>query len=388
MSSKRPPWCARLVLIVSVSLLSGLAACNQQPNQQAEIRIGVLADMSTSGGPSTANAANLAAQRVNDAGGLDVGGRKHKVVLVIEDTQNTPEGAARAARRLINQQNVVAFVGPNISRNAIPVAGVAENAHIPMISPGSTHPETTAGKEYVYRVAFIDPFQGKVMARYAIEELDARKSAVLYDVANVSSRAIAEVFKEVFEEGGRQVVAFESYTTGDEDFSQQLDRIREGEADVLFLPNYTDDVIRQAQQARQKGIKAPILGSDGTTPERLIEYPALDGASFSYHWHLDMAETNDQARAFVEAYRQAYDQDPHRSMAALTYDAFGLLFEAITSEGQADPESIRKGLSNIAGYQGITGSITYRGTGGDPIKNAVILKIKHGRVTFDKLVNP
>ncbi len=381
---------ARLILILSLSLslLNALAGCTQQPDQQPEIRIGVLPDMSTAGGPPTVNGARLAAQRINDAGGLDIGGQKHKVVLIIEDTQNRPAEAVDAARRLISQQNVVALVGPNISRNAIPVAGVAENARIPMISPGSSNPETTAGKAYVFRVAFIDPFQGRVMARFAIEELGAATAAVLYDVANVSTRSIAEVFQAVFEEEGGQVLAFESYTTGDEDFDGPLARIRAGQPDVLFLPNYTNDVIVQGQQARQMGIEAVILGSDGAASQRLINHPELEGAYLSDHGHLDMAEANDEMRAFVAAYRQAYDEDPVISMAPLTYDAFALLFEAIARGGKADPESIRQGLSNIAGYRGLTGTITYRGTEGDPPKSVVILQVKPGRTRFHKLANP
>ena len=235
-------WISTVILTLTLILIIlGLIACGPQPTQETEIRIGVIAPLSgdiANVGQSTVEAAELAVQKVNDAGGLDVGGRKQKVVLVIEDNQDKAEVAVSAAQKLINQENVVAIVGPQASRNAIPVSNVAENAHIPMVSPWSTNPETTAGKQYVFRVAFIDPFQGRVMARFAIEEFGAQKAGVLYDVASAYNKGIAEIFKQVFEEAGGQVVAFESYTTGEQDFSRQLENIRDSGAEVLFLPNY------------------------------------------------------------------------------------------------------------------------------------------------------
>jgi branched-chain amino acid transport system substrate-binding protein len=375
------------VLILSLSFSAGLVACGLQPGQETEIRVGVIAPLSgdiSNVGQSTTEAAQLAVQEVNDAGGLDVGGRKQKVVLVIEDNQDKAEVAVSAAQKLINQENVVAIVGPQASRNAIPTANVAENAHIPMISPWSTNPETTAGKQYVFRVAFVDPFQGQVMARFAIEELGAQKAAVLYDVASAYNKGIAEIFKRVFEEAGGQVAAFESYTTGEQDFTAQLERIRGSGAEVLFLPNYYNEVPLQAKQAHQMGIDIPLIGSDSWGGLEPAGRQELEGAFFSTHYAPDIA--NQQAQTFIEAYRQAYGRVPD-DVAALTYDAFGILFQAIQSQGQADPESIRNGLSSIERYTGVTGSMEYRGTG-DPVKSAVVLQIKGGNFVFYKLANP
>lgn len=378
---------ARFVLMWGLCLLLGLAACGPQLRQETEIRIGVVAPLTgdiANVGQSTLEAAQLVVQGVNDAGGLDVGGRKQKVVLVIKDNQDKAEVAVSAAQSLINQESVVAIVGPQASRNAIPVANVAESAHIPMISPWSTNPETTAGKQYVFRVAFIDPFQGRVMARFAIEELRVHKAAVLYDVASAYNKGIAEIFKQVFEEAGGQVVAFESYTTGEEDFSQQLARIRDNGAEVLFLPNYYNEVPSQAEQARQMGINVPLIGSDTWGGVEPADRQELEGAFFSTHYAPDIA--NEQAQAFIETYRQVYSRVPD-DVAALTYDAFGLLFQAIQSQGQADPESIRNGLSSIERYTGVTGTMEYRGTG-DPVKSAVVLQIQEGDFVFYKLASP
>ncbi len=376
MSQQSTFWQLGLAVIL---IIGGLLACGPQTSQEAEIRIGLIiplsGDLAPIIGQPTVDAARLTVQMVNDAGGLDVGGRKQKVVLIIEDNRDRPDGAVAAARKLIALENVVAIVGPRLSRNAIPAAKVAEESHIPMISPTSTNPETTAGKQYVFRASFIDPFQGRVMANFAIEEFGAQKAAVLYDVASDYNKGLPETFKQVFEEANGQVVAFETYTTGEQDFSRQLARIQDGEPEVLFLPNYPNEVPLQAQQARQMGIKAIIIGGDAWDAELFSRYSELDEAFFSTHWHPDMADK--QAQAFIETYRQTYKREPNEK-EALTFDAFGLIFQAIQNQRQADPESIRNGLYNLEQYRGITGIIEYEDSG-DPVKSAAILLIKEGQ---------
>jgi branched-chain amino acid transport system substrate-binding protein len=307
-----------------------------------------------------------------------------EIVLFIEDNEDKEESAVSAAQKLINQSNVVAIIGPQASRNAIPASAIAENARIPMISPWSTNPETTADKTYVFRVAFIDPFQGRVMARFAIEELGARKAAVLYDVASAYNKGIAEIFKQVFEEAGGRVVAFETYTTGEEDFTTQLTAIRDSGAGVLFLPNYYNEVPLQVRQAREVGVEATAIGSDTwgqLAAEDMIE---MEGFFFSTHYASDIA--SDVAQGFINEYKEAYGEIPD-DVAALTYDAFGMLFQAIESQDKADPGSIRNGLATISQYEGVTGMMEYKGTG-DPVKSAVILQIRNGKFAVYKLANP
>ena len=355
----------------------------------AEIRIGLITTLSgelaESYGLSTVDAAKLALQSVNESGGLDIGGHKQKVTLVIEDDQDRAELATRAAQKLINQDRVAALVGPSLSRNAIPVADVSEGARIPMISPNSTNPATTAGKRYVFRVDFIDPFQGRVIARFARDELHAQRAAVLYDVASAYNKGIAEVFRQVFTDAGGQVVAFETYTSGEKVFDQQLARIKQSGATVLFLPNYDNDVPSQAQQVRQHGITATLLGADawGTLkPEHLGE---LEGSFFSTDWSIEAP--GELSQAFVRRFRDAYNRPPN-NIAALSYDAVGLLLESMRKQGKTDPESIRAGLSTITDYAGATGAIGYAGGGGDPVKSALILQVKGGAVLLDRQVNP
>ena len=375
----------RNLMLLALALLV-LVSCGKPPVEQT-IKIGVIAPLTGSipaVGQSTVNAAQLAVREVNDAGGLEVGGQKLKIELFIEDNQDKKETAVGVAQKLINQTGVVALIGPQASRNAIPVAAVAEEAHVPMISPWSTNPQTTAGKRYVFRAAFIDPFQGRVMARFAVEELKAEKAAVLYDVASEYNKGIAEIFKQVFEEAGGRVVAFESYTTGETDFRPQLTAIRDAGAQVLFLPNYYNEVPSQVRQARELGVQAAIIGSDSWGQIEAADLAEMEGMYFSTHYAPDIASP--AAQKFISAYQAAYGQLPD-DVAALTYDSFGLLFQAIRSQGKADSESIRNGLASISHYEGVTGVMEYKGSG-DPVKSAVILQIKGGRFQFYRLAEP
>ncbi len=375
------------VLFALFLLFTLATACNSQETQPEELKIGLIAPITGSipaVGQSTVNAAELAVSEINEAGGLQVGDVQYTVTLVIEDNEDRAEAAVTAAQKLINQENVIAIIGPQASRNAIPAATVAENSRIPMISPWSTNPDTTAGKEYVFRTAFIDPFQGRVLARFTIEDLDINKAAILFDEASAYNRDIAAIYREVFEETGGEVVAYETYTTGETDFTQQLANIKDAGADILFLPNYYEEVLLQAQQVRDLDLEIPILGGDswGTMP--VADRSALDGSYFSTHYSTDIASEN--AQAFIEKYEEAYGELPD-DVAALTYDAFGMVFAAINSQDDADPESIREGLSALGRYEGVTGEIEYKGSG-DPVKSAVILQIVGDEFKFFKLANP
>ncbi len=369
-------------------LLLALSACSIVSPME-EVRIGVIAylegDYIEGSGQPTVEAARLAVNQVNEAGGVSVNDRRVHVELVIAGIEAGPERAVEAAARLINQEKVVAIVGPQFSGDAIPVARLAEEAGIPMISPMSTNPETTRDKRYVFRVSFIDDFQGRMMARFAYDELGLDRAAVLYDVASPYSSNLAQVFKQVFEELGGQVVAFESYTSDEaEEFDDQLAHIQAAQPRVLYLPNY--EVGPQMHQARQMGLDTTIfLGSDGWGIYELSEeYPAAEGSFLTHHWHIN--NTNEQSRAFVAAYEEAYNNVPGNT-SALTYDAFGLLFQAMQSAGGTGPASIQEGLYSMEPYHGVSGVIDYQ-ENGDPVKSVAILQIGRGEVLFYNLVNP
>ncbi len=260
----------RLCLFVLVVTLLSMVLSACQPAAPSTIKVALNVELTGSipvVGESSKNAAELAVKEVNDAGGLDVGGTKYKIELLTEDNEDKAESAAAAAQKLATA-GVLAMIGPNASRNAIPASVVAESSLMPMISPWSTNPKTTKvgdtdePKKFVFRAAFIDDFQGVVAAKFAIDELKTAKPAVLYDVASEYNKGIAEVYKRTMEENGIQVVAFETYTTGDKDFSSQLTSIQDAGADSLFLPNYYSEVPLQVQQAHKAGFAGNILGSD------------------------------------------------------------------------------------------------------------------------------
>jgi branched-chain amino acid transport system substrate-binding protein len=369
-----------------------LGACG--PAAPSTIRIGLNVEL-TGGipvvGESSRNAAELAVKEVNDAGGLEVGGQKYLLELVVEDDEDKAESAAAAAQKLATA-GVVAMIGPNASRNAIPAAEVAESTGMPMISPWSTNPKTTVDaqtgepKKFVFRAAFIDDFQGVVAAKFAMDELQTQAPAVLYDVASEYNKGIAEVYKRTLEENGVTVVAFETYTTGDKDFTSQLTKIIDAGADSLFLPNYYSEVPLQVQQAHRLGFSGPALGSDSWGNLELIPLCGADceGLYFTTHYAADIATP--KAQAFIQAYQAAYSKVPD-DVAALTYDSFGMLLQAIQAAGSLDRQAIRDALASITAYEGVTGTMEFRGTG-DPIKSAVIIQIREGAFRYFATANP
>lgn len=353
-----------------------------------EIRIGFLVDPPAPNGRSPAVAADLAISRVNSEGGILIGDRRRPVVLVRRDIDGTPEDTTRATLELINQDKVVAIVGSSFSRNAIPSGEVAERAGIPMICPGSSHPKTTAGRRYVFRVAATDTFTGEALAHFAHRELDLETAAVLYDVADAYSRNMAEVFRQVFEQSGGRVVAFETFTLGDRDFRPQLERISATGPDALFLPNFRHEVVLQSEQARQMGLDAVLLGASGwPVGDELDTFPSLEGAYSVRNWHRDMAPADPESEHFIVGYRELTGREAD-SLAALTYDAFGLIFEAIAVSSRIDPGAIRDALAEIEDHPGLTGPITYRGLGGDPSKQVAIVKFLEGDVELSSLAPP
>jgi len=386
---------ALFALAVLAALSMALIACGGAGGA-ATIKVGVVAELTgdiPAVGASCKNAAEMAVKEVNDAGGLEVGGKKYQIQLFIEDNAGKADQSASATQKLITQQNVVAIIGPNASRYAIPASEIAESSKVVLISPWSTNPKTTvdaktgAPKKYVFRACFIDPFQGRVVAKFALDNLKTKKAAVLYDVASEYNVGIAEVFKATYEQSGGKVVAFETYTTNDKDFSAQLTKIKDAAPEVIFLPNYYSEVPLQIQQAQRLGIKTPFLGSDSWGSEELIKLAgaAAEGYYFSTHYAADAATP--VATRFIQAYKTKYGSTPD-DVAALTYDAFGLLQQALKDAGKVDRQAVRDALAKIPQYEGVTGNMQFQEGSGDPIKSAVILQIKGGKFVWFTNANP
>jgi branched-chain amino acid transport system substrate-binding protein len=377
------------LLIILLVILS-LIICGCSSDDSSKIKIGVIAELTgdiPAVGTSCKNAAEMAVQEINDAGGIQLGEKKYQVKLIIEDNAGKAEQSASSAQKLITQQKVTAIVGPNASRYALPAAEIAETSKTVLITPWSTAPKATldsktnVSKKYVFRACFIDPFQGGVLAKFTLDNLKLKKAAVLYDVASEYNKGIAEIFKDVYEKNGGKVVAFETYTTNDKDFSSQLTKIKQANPDVIFLPNYYSEVPLQIQQAKRLGIKAPFIGSDSWGSEELVKLCGADCNDYYFSTHYAADSASDTTRKFIANYKAKYGTTPD-DVAALTYDSFGLLWQAIKTAGKNERQAVRDALARIPQYEGVTGNMQFKEGSGDPVKSAVILKIKDGKFTW------
>jgi branched-chain amino acid transport system substrate-binding protein len=348
-----------------------------------EIVVGVIAPLTgdiPKVGQSTVEAAQMAVDEINAECGIQIDGENYEVSIVVEDNESKAESSVAVATRLIVEENVVAIIGPQASKQAVPTGQVANDRETPMISPWSTNPATTLDRPWVFRAAFLDPFQGPVMANFVQKQFDAKTVAVLYDVASDYPKGLAENFRDAAEADGMQTVAFESFTTGDTDFSSQLTNIVAANPDVLFTPQYYNEVPLIVQQARDLGYEGPIVGSDSWGTHDLLDLcgDACNGSFFSAHYAPDIA--TEVGQKFINAYNDLYGAKPD-DVAALTYDAFQLLFTAITNAQSTDRADIRDALANIPLYEGVTGFMKFDEQG-DPIKCAVIIQIKDGEFTY------
>lgn len=360
-----------------------------------DIKIGVVAELTgeiSEIGESCKKAAELAVAEINEAGGVEVAGTKHLLRLVIEDSQGQAQPAAEAVRRLIQQEKVLAIVGPNASLGAVPAAQAAAESRTLLVSPWGTAPRVTlddsgAPRKYVYRTCFTDAFQGSALAKFASAYMKATKAAILYNPASEAPKSQAELMKKEFEARGGQVVAFETYVTSDKDFSAQWKKIAESAPDVVFLPSYYGEIPEQIRQARAAGVKAPFLGSDTWTNSELLKSAAeVDGAYFCAHYNPDAME--DKVGIFRAAYEKRYAKEVPDDGAALTYDTIQLLKQALETAARDDQEAVREAYSKITSFDGVTGKIVFKGGSPDPVKSVVMKQFKAGKTTFVTHIDP
>ncbi|TEU10935.1 MAG: hypothetical protein E3J21_24755 [Anaerolineales bacterium] len=318
---------------------------------------------------------------VNAAGGLVVGNRVHDVEVIHEDNESKGESAAAAATKLIVEDEVLAIIGSYASKQAIPTGEVADANETPMVSPWSTNPRTTQDRPYVFRGCFLDPFQGPVIANFATEEFGATKAAVLYDVASDYPKGLAEFFKAAWEDihGEGSVVAFETFTTKDRDFSAQLTKIKDSGADFLFTPQYYDEVPLIVMQAHELGLEQIILGSDSWGSAELMPLCGDECVGYFFSTHYAAAGAKGATKEFIDRYTDKHGYVPD-DVAALTWDTALIVQKAIedcgdiTGDIKADRQCVRDALAKIKDFDGITGKMTFTEEG-DPIKCAVIVKI-------------
>lgn len=345
-------------------------ACGQPPSDT--IPLGLIVDGTLEEAAAARFAANLAIGEINGRGGLEVAGQRRRLELFVADTEGSPDGALQASRRLIGKHKALALVGPSRSRDALAVAPLAEKMQVIMLSPKSTHPAVTEGRQWVFRLVVTDLQQGRLLAQFAYQDLGAETAALFYDAADAYGRTITQAFRDAFETGGGELLGVHTYTTGTTDFTTALEMIAAARPQVLFLPGYDESVRRILRQARTLGVEAIFLGSDGWSP-LTAEVAEGHETYFTQHWLPPAFEdSTPQSRAFVEAHQQALGYPPF-DLPALTYDAFGILAQAIATSPDMAAESIRGTLADMQGYPGLTGSITFRGRGGDPLKPLLLI---------------
>jgi branched-chain amino acid transport system substrate-binding protein len=389
----------RTLLIVTVIsfFVAGLGVCAFAKGPDS-IRIGVNAPL-TGDIPKVGEGTKFAAQMwlddVNAAGGIEVGGKKYKVELIIEDNESKAESAVKANTKLITEEDVLAIVGPQSSKQAIPAGGKANELGTPMISPWSTNPDTTKDRPFVFRGCFLDPFQGPVVANFIKDEFGFKKAAVLYDVASDYPKGLAEFFKAAWEKqnGPGSVVAYESFTTKDADFSSQLTKINNSGAEVLFTPQYYNEVALIVQQAHQLGWNKPIVGSDSWGSAETVKLCGKDCYGLFFSTHYAAAGAKGATKAFIDRYEKEHGYVPD-DVAALTWDAMRIVQAAIEGAGELtgdiekDRIAVRDALASIKDFDGITGKMTFT-EDGDPIKCAVVVRISDaGEFEFFNSVCP
>jgi branched-chain amino acid transport system substrate-binding protein len=346
-------------------------------------------------GQSSKNAAEMMLKDINGAGGLSVNGKTYELEFIYDDNESKAESAVKAATKLITEDEVLAIIGPQSSKQAVPAGEIANNYNTPMISPWSTNPNTTSDRPFVFRGCFLDPFQGPVVAKFVTEQFGAKKAAVLYDIASDYPKGLAEFFKAAFEKlhGDGSVVAFESFTTKDVDFSAQLTNIIRSGADVLFVPQYYNEVPLIVKQAKSLGWNKPIVGSDSWGSGDLMGLCGDDCKGYYFSTHYAAAGAKGATKDFIDRYEETYGSTPD-DVAALTWDSLGLMIQAIKNTGglagdlDKDRAAIKDALGQIENYKGITGTMTFTPEG-DPIKCAVVVKInQQGEYEFFESVCP
>ena len=376
--------------LMTVILAASVAGCGGSSSK--EIKIGLLNEMTGGNatiGTAAANGAKLAIKEINANGGL----LGKQIKAVVADNKSEPSESANAMTKLLTQDKVVAVTGTFSSSNAIAAASVAEANKTPYLVAGATNPKVTVDektknvKKYIYRVCFIDPFQGTVAANFAAKDLKVKKAAMLVDNSSDYSKGLAEFFEAAFTKEGGTIVANEAYLQKDTDFKATLTKIKSKDMDILYVPGYYEEVGKIVKQAREMGITVPIVGADGWDSPKLGEIAsasALNNTYFTNHYSVE--DTSPKAKAFVEAYTKEYGQKPE-ALAVLGYDAVYVLADAIKRANSTDAAKIIEALATTKEFPAISGVTTINKTH-DADKNAVVIEMKDGKQVFKTSIKP
>jgi branched-chain amino acid transport system substrate-binding protein len=370
-----------LVLLAALGIISSVSLSAADP-----IKVGEYASLTgkeASFGQSSHQGIVMATEEINAAGG--VLGRP--IELLTEDNQTKPGESATAAKKLIARDKVIALLGEVASGRSLEAAPIAQNHKVPMIAPAATNPKVTQTGSYIFRVCFIDPFQGTVMAKFAKEDLKAHKVAILSSVSNAYSVGLARFFRQTFTAGGGQVVAEKNFSEGDKDFRAQLTAVKAANAEAVFVPSYYTEAALIVRQARDLGMTVPFFGGDGWEAPQLLQIggEALNGCYYSTHF----SPQNEApvVQEFVKKFKARWNKQTPDAFAALGYDTVYVLADALKRAGTTEGPELRRALAETKDFHGVTG-VTTIDANRDASKPAAILAIKDGKLSFLKTVAP
>ncbi len=380
---KRKPW----LLLVGVMGAFLLASCtnaktDSNSNEIVIGEFGSLTGTTATFGISTKNGIDMAVDDINKAGGL----LGKKVRVLVEDDQGKPEEAQTVVTKLITKDQVVAMLGEVASSRTMAAAPVAQQSNIPLITPSSTNPNVTQIGDYIFRVCFLDTFQGYVMAKFTADTLKIKNVALLRDIKNDYSVGLGDYFAQNFKKMGGTVVANESYSEGDTDFSAQLTAIKAKNPQAVVMPGYYTEVGLVVRQARKLGLNVPFIGGDGWDSPKLIEIggEALEGSYYANH--IAVSDPNPVIQKFVADYKARFSATPD-ALAGLAYDAANILFDAIKRAGTTDGPKVRDAIAATRDFQGVTGKISID-KDRNAVKPAVILQVKNGQLQLVESIAP
>ncbi len=345
------------VLAVSFMATAGCKSGNDSGVTEDEVKLGLF--VSTTGdiatfGTDTKNGVDLAVEEINAAGGI----KGKKIDLYFQDTESKPEIGGSAAEKLATQDGVLVAMGAVASGVSLNAAPVFQKKGIPMVSPSSTNPTVTQQGDNIFRICFLDDFQGGAMAVYAHKYLKAKRAAILMNQDDAYSTGLAKFFKAKFEALGGEVVKEESFKKGNSEFNTQITNIKNANPDVIFVPAYYNDVALIGKQFRSQGVTVPLLGGDGWESAKLIPNAGvgtLDGCYFGNHYY--QSDDRKVVKNFVNAYKNKYDEAPS-SLAALGYDVVYVVKAAIEKADSFDRAKIREALASLSDFEGVTGKFS------------------------------
>lgn len=349
-------------------------ACNRGTGDD-KVRIGLLMSMTgdtANFGISSSNAIRMAADEVNQTGGIN----GKQIELLLQDDRSDATEAANIATRFVSQDGVHAIIGEVGSSRTLAAAPIAQNAKIPMLTPSSTNPEVTRKGNYIFRSCFIDTVQGPAIAQFAAKSLKTKRAAMMIDRRNDYSTGLEKPITDVYVSLGGQIVITQSYQAGDQDFNAQITSIKGANPEVIFVPGYYGDIALIAKQARDKGLTAPLIGGDGWDSPSLYQIggAALDGSYFTNHY--SPYDSDPRVQKFVKDYQSRYGTVPD-ALAATGYDAALIMFDAIKRANSLDGAAIRDALAATKNFPGVTGTVTFN-ENRDAVKPIMMIKIEPG----------